>query len=317
MNANREKLIVLAVGGNSLITDAQHQSVEDQYATCYETCGNIVRLLELGYKVVITHGNGPQVGFIQRRSELAAHELHLVPLDSCGADTQGAIGYHIQRAMDNHMRKWEHPRPVTTVVTQVLVDRDDPALSAPSKPIGSFMDEPTASKRRDEKGWHIVEDAGRGYRRVVPSPAPLKIIEIDAIRLLLDGGFVVVAVGGGGVPVVRQEDGSIKGVEGVIDKDLASSLLARELDADKLVISTTVEKVLLNFGKPDEAPVDRMTVAEARRYIAEGHFAPGSMLPKIEAMIAFIEAGGREALVADPPNLVRAVAGETGTRVVP
>ncbi len=317
MNANKEQLIVLAVGGNSLITDAQHQSVEDQYATCYETCSNIVRLLKKGYKFVIAHGNGPQVGFIQRRSELASHELHLVPLDSCGADTQGAIGYHIQRAMYNCMREWENPLPVTTVVTQVLVDGDDPAMSAPSKPIGSFMDEPVASKRRDEMGWHIVEDAGRGFRRVVPSPAPRKIIEIEAIRLLLSGGFVVVAVGGGGVPVVKQDDGSIKGVEGVIDKDLASSLLARELGADKLVISTTVEKVLLNFGKPDEAPVDRMTVAEAKRYIAEGHFAPGSMLPKIEAMIAFIEAGGGEALVTDPPNLVRAVAGETGTRVVP
>ena len=316
MESQEKKLIILAVGGNSLITDPLHQSVEDQYATCFETCGNIVRLINEGYRVVISHGNGPQVGFILRRSELASSELHLVPLDSCGADTQGAIGYHIQRAMYNHMRTWEKPIPVTTVVTQVLVDREDPAFENPSKPIGSFMDADLAEERK-ALGWHIVEDAGRGFRRVVASPRPKRIIELDVIRKLLASDFVVVAGGGGGIPVVEAPDGMLKGAEAVIDKDLASSLLARELGADMLVISTTVEKVSLNFGKPDEVKIDEMTVADAKRYLAEGHFAPGSMRPKIEAMVEFIESGGKTAVVTDPPNLVRAIAGETGTRVVP
>ena len=274
-------------------------------------------MLEQGHRVAITHGNGPQVGFILRRAELASHELHLVPLDSCGADTQGAIGYQIQRALYGCMRAWERPLPVATVVTQVLVDSEDPAFREPSKPIGTFMDQATATARREKEGWHIVEDAGRGFRRVVPSPRPREIIEIEAIRRLVRAGFVVVSVGGGGIPVVRQADGTLAGAEAVIDKDLASSLLARELGADLLLVSTAVEKVYLNFGRPDARPIDEMTVAEARRYLSEGHFAPGSMLPKIEALVEFLEAGGQEALVTDPPNLTRAVAGEAGTRIVP
>ena len=317
MASSDNKLIVLAIGGNSLIPDRQHSTVQDQYATCLATCQNIVPLLEQGHRVAITHGNGPQVGFILRRAELASHELHLVPLDSCGADTQGAIGYQIQRALYGCMRAWERPLPVATVVTQVLVDSEDPAFREPSKPIGTFMDQATATARREKEGWHIVEDAGRGFRRVVPSPRPREIIEIEAIRRLVRAGFVVVSVGGGGIPVVRQADGTLAGAEAVIDKDLASSLLARELGADLLLVSTAVEKVYLNFGRPDARPIDEMTVAEARRYLSEGHFAPGSMLPKIEALVEFLEAGGQEALVTDPPNLTRAVAGEAGTRIVP
>ncbi len=311
------KLIVLAVGGNSLITDKTRQSVADQYAACAETCGHIAALLKQGHRVVITHGNGPQVGFILRRAELASQELHMVPLDSCGADTQGAIGYQLQQAMHNCTRGWDRQPRIATVVTQVLVDAADPAFEKPSKPIGSFMDEATASEHQAKDHWHVVEDAGRGYRRVVASPKPKSIIEIDAIRRLIDDDIVVVAVGGGGIPVQQRPDGELVGAEAVIDKDLASSLLASLLNADLLLISTAVEKVWLNFGKDDARAIDEMTVADAKRYIQEGHFAPGSMLPKIEAVVEFLEGGGKAALITDPPNLLRAVAGETGTRVVP
>ena len=273
-------------------------------------------MLRMGHRVVITHGNGPQVGFILRRGELAAHELHLVPLDSCGADTQGAIGYQIQQAMHNCMLNTEQKIPVATVVTQVLVDAKDPAFEKPSKPIGTFMDEALAKERRDAEGWHIVEDAGRGFRRVVASPRPIEIIELDAIRRLVDSNFVTVAVGGGGIPVVRREDGTLAGTDAVIDKDLASSLLAGKLGAGLLLISTAVEKVCLNFGKPDEKTLDRITLAEAKQYMEDGHFAPGSMLPKMKAVVEFLEGGGEAVLITDPPNLERAVAGETGTWVV-
>ena len=316
MAAPQKQLIVLAIGGNSLVLDKRHQTVPDQYRACLQTCKNIIGLLQKGHRVVITHGNGPQVGFILRRAELAAHELHLVPLDSCGADTQGAIGYQIQQAMYNCMHGWQHRVPVATVVTQVLVDAADPAFQNPTKPIGTFLDEQTANQRRQRDGWHIMEDAGRGFRRVVASPRPMEIIELDAIRQLIDHGFVVVAVGGGGIPVVRQSDGNLAGAEAVIDKDLASSLLARRLGADLLLISTAVEKVCLNFGKPDEQALDRITLAEAKRYIDEGHFAPGSMLPKIEAIVEFLESGGKAALITDPANLERAVAGTSGTWIV-
>lgn len=310
------KLIILAIGGNSLIADPAHQSVEDQYVSCADTCAHIASLLKEGHRVVITHGNGPQVGFILRRAELAAHELHMVPLDSCGADSQGAIGYHVQRALHNCTRDWPKPPQVATVVTQVLVDLADPAFKNPSKPIGTFMDEATAKKREEREQWHVVEDAGRGWRRVVASPRPAKILELEAIRKLVEEGFVVVSVGGGGIPVVLDEQGVLRGADAVIDKDLASSLLARELGADTLLISTAVEQAYLNFGKPDQQALSTITREEARRYLAEGHFKPGSMKPKIEAMLEFLDAGGKEAILTDPKNLLRAVAGETGTRIV-
>jgi carbamate kinase len=317
MPSGESKLIVLAIGGNSLIADPKHTTVEAQYSTCSETCSKIVGLIADGHRVVITHGNGPQVGFILRRSELAAHELHFVPLDSCGADTQGAIGYHIQRAMFNCMASWPKRAPVVTVVTQVLVDLNDPSFKNPSKPIGSFMEKDTALEHQRQKGWHVVEDAGRGYRRVVPSPRPKAILELDAIRQLLAGGSVVVAVGGGGVPVAIDEQGVLVGVEAVIDKDLASSMLARELHADLLLITTAVEKAYLNYGKPNQKALDRVRAAEARQYIEEGHFAPGSMLPKIIAALEFVEASGKEVLITDPAHITQALAGETGTRIVP
>lgn len=310
-------LAVLAVGGNSLITDKEHQTVPDQYQAAAETCKHVAQLVKQGYTVVVTHGNGPQVGFILRRSELAAHELHMVPLDSCGADTQGAIGYHIQRALFNEFKRLGIDKHAATVVTQVLVDKDDPSFKNPSKPIGSFMSAEEAEKRKTTDGWDVVEDAGRGWRRVVASPKPKQILELPVIESLVKAGYIVVAVGGGGIPVVEDASGDLIGAAAVIDKDLASSLLASKLSADVFIISTAVEKVCLNFGKPDQKDVDKMTVAEAKQYIAEGHFKPGSMLPKVQAVISFLEGGGKKAIITDPEHLAEAVAGKTGTLVVP
>lgn len=310
------KVAVVAVGGNSLIKDAQHQTVPDQWDAARETGKHIARMIAQGWDVVLTHGNGPQVGFILRRSELAAHELHEVPLDSCVADTQGAIGYMFQQVLMNEFRRMNMYKPVATVVTQVLVDRNDPAFQNPTKPIGSFMDEATA-RRRQEEGWHVIEDAGRGWRRVVASPKPLEILEQDVIKTMVDAGIIVIAVGGGGIPVIRNEQGDLQGIAAVIDKDLASALLARNIRADLFLISTAVEKVALNFGQPNQVWLDHMTLAEAKAYMAEGHFKKGSMLPKIQAIIEYLEHGGKEALITNPENIERALAGETGTRIVP
>jgi carbamate kinase len=310
------KTAVVAVGGNSLIKDKNHQTVPDQYAAAVETCIHIAGMVEQGWNVVVTHGNGPQVGFILRRSELSAHELHDVPLDSCGADTQGAIGYMVQKALYNEFRKRGMARQAVTVVTQVLVDRKDPAFQNPSKPIGSFMDQDSALRHRDEDAWAVVEDAGRGWRRVVASPLPQRIIERDVIKTLIDKGFVVVAVGGGGIPVIEDDQGNLEGSEAVIDKDYASSLLANSIDADLLLISTAVEKVALNYGKPNQVWLERMTLAEAKKYWTEGHFHKGSMGPKVQASILFLERGGKEALITNPENIERALLGQTGTRIV-
>jgi carbamate kinase len=312
----RRQRVVVAIGGNSLITDADHQSVEDQYLAAAETDHHIADLVEQGLDVVVVHGNGPQVGFILRRSELAAHELHEVPLDVCGADTQGAIGYLLQQNLHNDLHERAIQRGVVAMVTQVEVDAEDPAFQAPSKPIGSFMDANQAALRREE-GWDLREDAGRGWRRVIASPRPKRIVEIEAIRALLASRFVIIAVGGGGIPVVADEHGHLHGVPAVIDKDLAAALLAREIGADLLLISTAVEKVALDFGRPEQRWVDEFTLDEVRRYLAEGtHFAAGSMKPKMEAVIEFLDHGGTEAIITDPPNLARALKGETGTRVV-
>jgi carbamate kinase len=313
----KRKLAVVAVGGNSLIIDREHRTVPDQYTAASESMRHIAGMIAAGWDVVITHGNGPQVGFILRRAELALQELHPVPLDSCGADTQGAIGYMFQKALYNEFRQRGVEKQAATVVTQVLVDREDPAFENPSKPIGSFMDEASAREHEEKNGWVVVEDAGRGWRRVVPSPLPVRIIESGAIQALIDAGFVVIAVGGGGIPVVEDESGGLVGVEAVIDKDFASSLLATRIQADLLLISTAVEKVALNFNKPDQTWIDAMTLSEAKRYLEQGHFAKGSMEPKIQAIIGFMERGGKEALITNPENIERALAGETGTRVVP
>jgi carbamate kinase len=312
-----DRTAVVAIGGNSLIKDRMHQTVRDQYIAAGETCWHIAAMIRDGWKVVITHGNGPQVGFILRRSELAAHELHEVPLDVCGADTQGAIGYALQQNLQNDFARLGIDREVVTVITQTEVAADDPAFEHPTKPIGSYMDEEQARARRERDGWSVVEDAGRGWRRVVPSPAPRRIVEEDVVRRLLREGVVVIAVGGGGIPVVADEKGELRGIAAVIDKDHASSLLARSLGAELFLISTSIERVALRFGTPEQAWIDRLTVGEARRYLAEGgHFATGSMAPKIEAAVAFVEATGGTALITDPENVERALAGETGTRIV-
>lgn len=313
----KKGVAVVAVGGNSLIKDEKHKTVPDQYEASKESMRHIVDMIEQGWEVVITHGNGPQVGFIHRRSELSAHELHEVPLDFCGADTQGSIGYMFTMALDNEFQTRGMEKKSVAVVTQTIVDRNDKAFEHPTKPIGSFMNEETAKERADKEGWTVVEDAGRGWRRVVASPIPQKIVEAPAIHTLIENGFVVVAVGGGGIPVVRDESGMLTGVEAVIDKDFGSSLLACLINADMFVITTAVEKVAINFNKPNQQWLDHMTAAEARQYIEEGHFAKGSMLPKIQAILRYLDAGGKKALITNPQNIGRAMRGETGTVIVP
>jgi len=309
------RLAVLAIGGNSLIKDKSHIALSSQYEAVQETSKYIAELIADGLKIVITHGNGPQVGFIYRRGELARHELPLIPLDICGADTQGAIGYMIEMALLNEFHRLGITKKVAGVVTKTIVDRDDPSFHNPTKPIGSFMSEVEAASHQDEFGWHISEDAGRGFRRVVPSPVPKEIIELDVIKLLVENGYTVIAAGGGGIPVIRNKEGDLQGVEAVIDKDLGSSLLARNLGADTFIISTAVDAVYLNFGKENQKPIRRGTLAEIKRSMMEGHFKPGSMMPKIGAIIEFLEGGGREAIVTSPENLLRAVKGEAGTTI--
>ena len=310
------KLAVVAIGGNSLIQDSKKVTVESQVQALQETARHLVNMIEAGWELAIGHGNGPQVGFILRRSEIAAkvEGMHEVPLDVCGADTQGAIGYELQQALQNELHRRGIKKKACTVVTQVLVDHDDPAFQKPSKPIGSFMDETEAKRREMEMGWSVVEDAGRGWRRVVPSPLPKEIVEFDSVKLLLDAGQIVITVGGGGIPVVDSGNGELQGTAAVIDKDFASSLLARSLHADLFLIATAVEKVAINFGKPEQTWLDKITLSEARAYLDEGiHFAKGSMAPKIQAAIWYLESGGKEALITNPENIGRALKRETGT----
>lgn len=313
------KLAVIAVGGNSLIKDDKHVSVEDQEQALRETAHHIADMIEAGWDLAIGHGNGPQVGFILRRSEIAAkvEGMHEVPLDVCGADSQGAIGYEFQQALQNEYHRRGINKGAATVITQMLVDKNDSAFQKPSKPIGSFMDEAEARRREQEMDWCVVEDAGRGWRRVVPSPLPKKILELESVKLLLNAGITVITVGGGGIPVIDNGNGQYEGTAAVIDKDFASSLLAQEIGAELFLIATAVEKVAINFGKPEQKWLDKMTLAEAKQYLAEGiHFAKGSMAPKIEAIIWFLENGGKQALITNPENIGRALKGETGTWIV-
>lgn len=314
------KLAVVAVGGNSLIRDNKHVTVEDQMAALRRTAQHLAEMIDAGWDLAIGHGNGPQVGFILRRSEIAAkvEGMHEVPLDVCGADSQGAIGYEFQQALQNEYHRRGIQKGAATIITQMLVDKNDPAFQKPSKPIGSFMDEAEAKRRESEMDWSVVEDAGRGWRRVVASPLPRKILELDAILLLLNAGLTVITVGGGGIPVVDKGNGQYQGVSAVIDKDFASSLLAQEIGAELFLIATAVEKVAINFGKPEQKWLDKMTVVEARQYLADGtHFAKGSMAPKVQAIVWFLENGGKQALITNPENIGRALKGETGTWIVP
>ncbi len=319
-NRPKRKLAVVAIGGNSLIRDASHQTVEDQEDALRETAKHIADMIEQGWDVAIGHGNGPQVGFVLRRSEISAkvEGMHEIPLDVCGADTQGAIGYELQQALQNELYHRGVNKRCATIITQVLVDQNDPAFKNPSKPIGGFMDAAEGMRRKNEMGWSVVEDAGRGWRRVVPSPLPAEIVEQSTIEAVLREGVVVITVGGGGIPVIDVGKGEYRGTAAVIDKDFACSLLARNVRADLFLIATAVEKVAINFGKPDQKWIDSMTLSEAKRYLAEGtHFAKGSMAPKIQAIIWYLEAGGKHAVITNPENIGRALRGETGTHIFP
>lgn len=310
------KTAVVAIGGNSLITDKHNPQIENQWKAIYETANHIVDMIRDGWRVVITHGNGPQVGFILRRNELAAPEVHTTPMDVIGADTQGSIGYMLQQGIDNQLRSAGIRRNVATIITQTLVNRQDPAFDEPTKGIGGFMQEADARKFEAD-GWIVREDAGRGWRRVVASPLPVEIIELDAINALVEKNFVVICVGGGGIPVIRDENGALRGVNAVIDKDRGTALLANGLKADLFIISTAVEQVALNFNTPQQQDIATMTLAEAKQYMAEGHFAPGSMYPKIEAVVNFLENGGPKAIITNPANIARALRGEAGTVICP
>lgn len=313
-----KKVAVIAIGGNSLIKDKAHQSTADQYIAADETSKHIVEMIEAGWDVVIGHGNGPQVGFLLQKAELGEkHDgLAMASLDVCGAQSQGQIGYMLAQTMYNQLLKKGIKKPVASVLEQTIVDANDPAFQNPTKPIGGFMTEAEAKAKAKSEGWTVVEDAGRGWRRVIASPIPKEIVELDAIQALINAGVVTISIGGGGIPVIRKENGSLEGVAAVIDKDFGNSLLAREIKADLLLISTAVEKVAINFGTPEEKWLDKMTLAEAKAYMAEGkHFKRGSMAPKIQACIWFLEAGGKAALITNPENIARALRGETGTMI--
>lgn len=320
MTIHNRKISVVAIGGNSLIKDKQHQTVADQYEAAKETTRHIADMIEAGWDVAIGHGNGPQVGFVLRRSEIA-HKvagMHEVPLDVCGADTQGAIGYALQQTLQNELHRRKIEKSVATVITQVLVDKNDPAFESPTKPIGGFMDQQEADQRAKEMGWTVVEDAGRGWRRVVASPLPKEVVELETIQTLVNAGVTVITVGGGGIPVIDVGDGEYRGTAAVIDKDFATSLLAQHIHADLFLISTAVEKVALSYGKPDQRWIDSMTLSQAKSYLEEGvHFAKGSMAPKIKAVIWYLQAGGKQAIITNPENIGRALKGETGTRIFP
>ncbi len=309
----KHKVAVVAVGGNALVREKGKETLSDQYAAVCLTMPYIVDMIQDGWNVIVTHGNGPQVGFILRRSELSVSEVHPIPLDYAGSNTQGSIGYMFQTALMNEFKQRGMPNQAVTVVTETLVDKNDPAFKNPTKPIGSFMDEKTALQHRDVDGWSVMEDAGRGWRRVVASPAPVKILQQDAIMSLVGAGFTVVAVGGGGIPVIENSRGEIEGVEAVIDKDLSSALFASSINADSFIISTEVEKVAINFNKPDVQWLDKLSIADSKKYLAEGQFGKGSMEPKVKAVLNFLERGGKKALITNPDNMVRALRGETGT----
>lgn len=311
----RPRSVLITLGGNAILPARGAGTFEEQCAITRVTMAPIARLIHEGVEVVLSHGNGPIVGNILIRNEAVREQIPPMPLDVCGADSQGGIGYMMQQVLQNEIRRMGLERPVVTLVTQIVVDERDPAFRRPTKPIGPFYTEEKARQLAREKGWTVVEDAGRGYRRVVPSPKPLEIVEIEAIRRLLKAGAVAIAAGGGGIPVTRQWDRSLHGVEAVIDKDLASGLLAHVLGFEVLVIVTGVEKVSLDYRKPNQRDLDDVTADELAGWMAEGHFPMGSMGPKIEAAIEFIRGGGKRVVITTPERIREALAGDTGTQV--
>jgi len=311
------KNIVIALGGNALQEAGKPATAEAQLEVVESTAKYIADIIESGYRIVVAHGNGPQVGRLVIQNEYASAVTPAMPFDVCGAMSQGMIGYHIQQGLSKVLRGRGISTPVATVVTQVVVDKNDPKFENPSKPIGPFYSEEEARAIADEKGYTMKEDAGRGWRRVVASPMPVEIVELEAVRCLVDNGFIAITVGGGGIPVIRNEEGNLEGVAAVIDKDLASERLAEDLDVDALVILTAVEKVSINFKKPDQKDLDTLTAAEAKQYMAEGHFAPGSMLPKIEAAVKFVESKpGRKAIITSLDKAAEALEGKAGTTIL-
>ncbi len=317
MTESDKPLVVIAIGGNSLIRDAQHMDVLDQYRTAGQTARHIVPIIKAGFRVLVTHGNGPQVGFILLRSELARDTIHQVPLANCVADTQGSIGLQIAQSLQNEFLHQGVKQAVTAIVTQCVVNEQDPSFDNPSKPIGPFMSKEEARQHERDDQWVVGEDAGRGWRRLVPSPEPLEIIELPAIRSLLDSGTLVIAAGGGGIPVIYRSDGELRPRPAVIDKDAASCLLACELGASTFIISTDVDQVALNFGTDEQAEIDHLTVAECRAHLAAGHFAAGSMRPKIESAVKFLENGGEKVIITQPHNLRADLDSIYGTHIVP
>jgi carbamate kinase len=309
-------ITVLAIGGNSLIRSKDKSSFADQLATTADTCRHIADLVESGQEVVVTHGNGPQVGFILIRSHLSRNRLPEVPFDACNAQTQAEIGYMIQQSLDNEFRKRGIKKPAATVVTQVVVSAVDPAFQSPSKPVGPFYTKAEAARLEKDLGWKVREDAGRGFRRLVPSPQPIEVVEKPEIQTLLAAGAVVIACGGGGIPVVR-DNGTLKGVAAVIDKDLASSLLAGELGAERLVISTAVEQVYLNYGQANQQALKDVKTSEMRKHLAAKQFPSGSMGPKVAAALDFLQRGGKEVIITDPEHLAEALQGKAGTHMTP
>jgi len=307
--------VLVALGGNAILRRGEKGTAEKQLENIRVTCRHLVKLVVDGYGLIITHGNGPQVGAILLKNELSKTVLTPMPLDVCGAQSQGMIGYMLQQSMRNEMKKAAIEVPVVSLVTQTVVDEWDEAFENPRKPIGPFYCGSEAEVLRREKGWQMVEDSGRGYRRVVSSPEPKAIVEWEAIKRLFESGVVVIAAGGGGVPTVMGEDGSLRGVEAVIDKDLVAQMLANYVQADFLLMLTDVENVFLNYGKPSQVAIDRMSVAEARLYLQKGYFALGSMGPKVEAAIRFVETGGERAIIASLEKTVEALAGSAGTTI--
>jgi carbamate kinase len=311
------KRILVALGGNAILRHKEKGTKEEQFENVRETCRHLVALMKRGYRIAITHGNGPQVGDILLKNELSKHVLPPMPLDVCGAESQGMIGYMLQQSMYNEMRAAGIYRPIATFLTQVVVDRGDPAFRSPSKPIGPYYTAMEASKLREEKGWVVENDSGRGYRRVVPSPQPIEIVEKDAIVGLCDQESVIIAGGGGGIPVIRNDAGDLEGVEAVIDKDLSAALLARLISADVLLILTDVEKVSLNFGRPNQQELATLSAGQAEAFLNDGHFPPGSMGPKIESAIAFVRTGGERAIITTPEHALSALEGTSGTTILP
>lgn len=314
------KFVIVAIGGNSLVKDNDHNSVQAQYEAACEMAVNISDMVEEGYNVVVTHGNGPQVGFVLQRSEIA-HEVNkglpAMPLVNCVADTQGGIAYQIQQALMNEFTRRGINKKVASVVTQVEVDPQDPNFQNPTKPVGSFFTEEQAKELQIQNpDWKFIEDSGRGYRRVVPSPKPINIVEKEAIKTLIDQGFVVIAVGGGGIPVVKKEDNTYEGIDAVIDKDFATSLLAEQISAETLVITTGVSRVCINFGKPNQKALEEVSIGEIKQYVEEDHFPAGSMLPKIEASLSFLENNGQRVIITSPESLKDAIVGKAGTHIV-